>query len=144
MRDAERAQCGQPGPGAAGLPPGAGPDARQLFGVRGGLLVPVDPDGDVPGLSPRLPVRRPGLLLGLALIVFSTAVNAVGIKLLARINNLGVFSELLGVVLLIVLLALHVRRGPGVVFDTAGHGRGAPLGYFGPFCAAAIMASYVM
>src|SRR4051812_16795938 len=100
----------------------------------------------LPQISPRFQVVGDGgreadratnaVLLGLALIVFSTVVNAVGIKLLARINNLGVFAELLGVVLLIVLLALHVRRGPGVVFDTAGHGRGAPLGYFGPFCAA--------
>lgn len=84
------------------------------------------------------------MLLGLVLIVFSTVVNSFGVRLLARINNAGVFAELVGVVLLIVLLALHQRRGAGVVFDTAGHGEGSPLGYFGPFCAAAIMASYVL
>jgi urea carboxylase system permease len=87
---------------------------------------------------------RNAVLLGLALILFSTVINAVGVGLLARINNLGVFSELFGAVLLIVLLAAHALRGPDVVFDTLGHGTGQPLGYFGSLCAAAVMASYVM
>jgi urea carboxylase system permease len=85
---------------------------------------------------------RNAVVLGLGLIAFSTAVNSYGVGLLAKLNNLGVFSELLGVILLIVLLALHAVRGPAVVLDT--QGRGAGLGYFGPFSAAAIMASYVM
>jgi urea carboxylase system permease len=87
---------------------------------------------------------RNAVLLGLVLIVFTTVINAVGVRLLARINNVGVFSELIGAILLIVLLAAHAVRGPAVVFDTLGHGTGQPLGYFGPLCAAAVMASYVM
>ncbi len=87
---------------------------------------------------------RNAVVLGSLLIVFSTVINALGVRWLARINNLGVFAELFGVLLLIILLAVHVCRGPGVLFDTQGRGAGQPGGYFGAFCAAAVMASYVM
>ncbi|HRN57342.1 MAG TPA: APC family permease, partial [Agriterribacter sp.] len=52
------------------------------------------------------------ILLGSILIVISTVVNARGIKLLALINNIGVFAELIGIILLIVLLFLHKVRSP--------------------------------
>jgi urea carboxylase system permease len=86
------------------------------------------------------------VLLGCILIGFSTLINATGVRLLARINNLGVFTELLGVVLLIVLLALRSVRGPGdVLFDTQEKGRDEGLSYLWPFLAAAgLTASYVM
>jgi urea carboxylase system permease len=87
---------------------------------------------------------RNAVLLGCLLICLTTLINAVGVRWMARINNLGVFTELIGAVLLIVLLALHARRGPEVVLDTQGRGAGLPFGYLGPFFAAALMASYVM
>jgi urea carboxylase system permease len=87
---------------------------------------------------------RNAVVLGSLLIVLSTVVNSVGVRWMARINNLGVFAELFGVIFLIVLLAVHVRRGPAVLFATQGRGAGHPGGYFGAFCAAAVMASYVM
>jgi urea carboxylase system permease len=52
------------------------------------------------------------ILLGSILIVISTMVNARGIKLLALINNIGVFTELVGIVVLIVLLFLNRVRSP--------------------------------
>ena len=52
------------------------------------------------------------ILLGTILIVISTIVNARGIKLLALINNIGVFAELIGIVFLIVLLFLSRVRSP--------------------------------
>jgi urea carboxylase system permease len=52
------------------------------------------------------------ILLGTILIVISTIVNARGIKLLAMINNIGVFTELLGIIFLIVLLFLRKVRSP--------------------------------
>jgi amino acid transporter len=71
--------------------------------------------------------------------------NSAGIGLLAKINNLGVFSEILGAALLILLLAAHAVRGPEVVFETHARGDGQALGYLGPFlAAAALTASYVM
>lgn len=87
---------------------------------------------------------RNAVLLGCILIGLTTLINAVGVKLLARINNVGVFAELTGAVLLIILLAAHGRRGPEAVLHTNGLGAGQPFGYLGPFLAAALMASYVM
>jgi len=86
------------------------------------------------------------VLLGCLLIAFSTLINSIGVGLLARINNLGVFCELAGIILLLLLLASRAMRGPGdVVFETHDKGLGAPLGYLGPFLAAtALTASYVM
>src|SRR5678816_1350067 len=52
------------------------------------------------------------ILLGSILIVISTIINARGIKLLALINNIGVFAELIGIIILIVLLFLNRVRSP--------------------------------
>ena len=52
------------------------------------------------------------LLLAAGLVVFTTIINMVGVKVMARINNFGVAAELIGVTLLIILLAAHIRRGP--------------------------------
>ncbi len=84
------------------------------------------------------------VLLGCVLIALTTIVNAVGVRLLAFINNLGVFSELFGVLFLIGLLGWNAVRGPSVVLETAARGAGEPLGYMGPLLAASLMASYVM
>ncbi len=78
------------------------------------------------------------------LIGVSTVINSIGVRHLARINNIGVIAELCGVGLLIVLLAACARRGPEILFDSMGKGRGQPFGYLGPFLSAALMASYVM
>ena len=84
------------------------------------------------------------VLLGCLLIGLTTVINSVGVRLMARINNVGVVAELIGVTVLIVLLAANIRRGPSVLFDMQGHGEGRPGGYLGPFLAAALMASYVL
>ena len=84
------------------------------------------------------------ILLGAILVVFTTIVNMIGVKLMARINNAGVILELIGATLLIVLLIFHFSRGPGVVFDTLGLGEGYKLGYFGAFIIGGIMSAYVM
>ena len=52
------------------------------------------------------------ILLGSVLIIISTIINARGIKLLAVINNIGVFTELVGIIILIVLLFLNRVRTP--------------------------------
>jgi urea carboxylase system permease len=96
--------------------------------------------------SRELDRARNAVLLGCLLIAFSTVINSVGIKVLARINNVGVFSEIVGVVLLVILLARHAIRSPAAALvDTAGLGAGKPLGYLGPFLAATgLTASYVL
>src|SRR6476619_2974714 len=57
-------------------------------------------------------VAMNAILLGSILIVISTVINARGIKLLAVINNIGVFTELIGIIVLIVLLFLNRERYP--------------------------------
>lgn len=84
------------------------------------------------------------VLLATVLIVFTTLVNAFGVKLMARINTAGVFIELFAAVALIVLLALHITRGPDVVLDTQGTGASHPAGYLGAFLVAALASAYVM
>jgi urea carboxylase system permease len=84
------------------------------------------------------------LLLAAGLVVFTTVINMVGVKTMARINNFGVAAELVGVSLLIILLAFHVHRGPGVILDTFGHGVGSPVGYFGALLVASLTSAYVL
>jgi len=84
------------------------------------------------------------VLLGCVLIALTTLINSVGVRLLARINNIGVIAELVGVALLVLLLAVKIRRGPAVLFETRGHDDGSALSYLGPLLAASLMASYVL
>jgi urea carboxylase system permease len=84
------------------------------------------------------------LLLAAGLVVFTTVINMIGVKTMARINNFGVAAELVGVSLLIIFLAVHITRGPGIVFHAFGTGAGHPLGYFGAFLVAGLMSAYVM
>ncbi len=97
--------------------------------------------GDSSNLSD---TARNAVILGCVLIAATTVINVAGVRLMARINNVGVAAELVGVVLLIGLLAARAVRGPIVLFDTQGRGSGQPLGYIGSFLAAALMASYVL
>ena len=84
------------------------------------------------------------VVLGSVLVLFTTVVNAYGVKLMSRINSIGVVVELVAAVLLVVLLAVNVRRGPGVLTETAGTGDGRDLGYMGAFLVAALASGYVM
>jgi urea carboxylase system permease len=83
------------------------------------------------------------ILLAVVLVVFATIVNVIGVKLMAKINNFGVAVELGAVVLLIIALAIHIKRGPGVVFQTHGTGAGHSIGYLGAFMVASLMSAYV-
>ncbi|MHA6803316.1 APC family permease [Salinifilum ghardaiensis] len=85
-----------------------------------------------------------GILLATALIVFTTLVNAFGVKLMARINSIGVFIELAAAVLLIVALAAVAVHSPSVVLQTNDSGADNPAGYLGAFLVAGIASSYVM
>ncbi|CAO0832263.1 hypothetical protein SMICM17S_02042 [Streptomyces microflavus] len=85
------------------------------------------------------------VLLGTVLILFSTLVNAFGVKLMARINSAGVFIELIAAVALIIFLAAHITRGPSTALtETYGLGSGQSLGYFGAFLTASLASAYVM
>src|SRR5690242_1904468 len=64
------------------------------------------------------------VILALGLVIFTTIVNMIGVKLMSRINNVGVAAELIGCALLIILLAFHIKRGPSVITETNGTGAG--------------------
>ncbi|MCE0763574.1 amino acid permease [Pseudonocardia kujensis] len=84
------------------------------------------------------------VIWGAILILFTTLVNAFGVKLMARINSTGVFIELIAAILLVVVLAFNIMNPPSVFFDTKDIGAGQPGGYFGVFLVASIASAYVM
>ncbi|NBE51468.1 APC family permease [Streptomyces boluensis] len=93
-------------------------------------------------------VATNAVLLAAVLILFTTLVNAFGVKLMATINTAGVFIELVATVVLIVLFAVHIVRGPQVVTQTAhtaaATGGDQSFGYLGAFLVASLASAYVM
>jgi urea carboxylase system permease len=83
------------------------------------------------------------VVLALLLVVFTTVINMIGVKVMARINNVGVFIELIGATVLVIVLAIHITRGPGVVFHTNNTGDGRTWGYFGAFLIASLASAYI-
>jgi urea carboxylase system permease len=84
------------------------------------------------------------VLLGSVLIVFTTVINALGVKLMSMINSAGVFIELIAAILIVIILALNVKRGPDIFFSTQGYGAGESAGYLGAFLIASLASLYVM
>ncbi|GAB2510583.1 APC family permease [Nocardia heshunensis] len=84
------------------------------------------------------------VILGTVLIVFTTIVNAFGVRLMAMINSTGVFIELIAAVLIAIILAVHTTRGPGVFFSSHGYGAGQSGGYLSAFLVASLASGYVM
>jgi urea carboxylase system permease len=88
------------------------------------------------------------VFLGSICIVITTIINVLGVKVMSKINNVGVAAELIGVAIIIVLLLVHARRGPQLVFHTQGAGPGLPgyaaLGWLAPLLLCAVMPAYVM
>jgi amino acid transporter len=85
------------------------------------------------------------VVLASALIVFTTVVSAYGVRLTARVNSAGVLIELVAAVLIVVVLAAAMTRGPGEVLTaTAGRGDDHSLGSLGAFLVAALASGYVM
>ncbi len=83
------------------------------------------------------------VILGTALIVFTTVVNALGVRLMSFINSAGVFIELIAACLIAIILAIHATRGPAVFFSTNGYGTGSG-GYLSAFLVASLASGYVM
>jgi urea carboxylase system permease len=84
------------------------------------------------------------LLLGGILMAITTIINMLGVKLMSRINNVGVICELVGASVLIILLAFHLHHPPSVIAHSYGYGAGHPWGYFGALLVGGIVSAYVM
>jgi urea carboxylase system permease len=84
------------------------------------------------------------VILGTVLIVLTTLINALGVRLMATINSAGVFVELIAACLIAIILALNIKRGPAVFFSTNGYGAGSSGGFLGAFLVASLASGYVM
>jgi urea carboxylase system permease len=84
------------------------------------------------------------LLLGGILIIITTIINMLGVKLMARINNFGVLAELIGSSILVILLLFHLHHGPQIILHSYGFGAGHSWGYFGALLVGGLLSAYVM
>lgn len=78
------------------------------------------------------------ILLGLIVLMITTTINSVAVKVMAMVNAVGVTAELIGATLLIIALFSTSVRGPGIVLDTSG------VTSVGSLLAAGLMAGYVL
>ncbi len=88
------------------------------------------------------------IILALVMVTLTTIINATGVRLLARINNIGVIAELVGATGLIILFLIHANRGPASVLTNTANTANVPVhhawGYLGALLVGAIMPLYVM
>ncbi|WHU46729.1 APC family permease [Gordonia sp. L191] len=84
------------------------------------------------------------VILGAILIALTTAINAWSVRLMSLINSVGVFVELIAAVLIAIILACNITRGPQIFFSTNGYGAGESSGYLGAFLIASLASGYVM
>jgi len=100
----------------------------------------------LPVLSSRFTVfvdpAKNAVVLGAILIALTTLLNARGVSLLAKINNIGVAAELTGAVLLVGLFFAFASHGPNVVMSRTGATETSEASF--AFLAAALTASYVL
>jgi urea carboxylase system permease len=79
------------------------------------------------------------IVLGLIVLIITTLINSVAVRVMAVVNAVGVTLELVGATLLIIALFSNAQRGPGIVLNTSGLEGG-----FGALLAASLMAAYVL
>jgi urea carboxylase system permease len=73
---------------------------------------------DSPSLIPAVNMFT---FIALATLVITTVINSIGVRLVATLNNIGVATEILGmVVFALILLFFANHQSPAVLFDDAG------------------------
>lgn len=83
------------------------------------------------------------VVLGAILLVATTVINAIGVRLMAHVNSIGVTCEIIGVIAVVLALLTAAQRGPDVVADTTVL-QDSDLGMVGAFLVSGLMAAYVM
>ncbi|WP_394250935.1 amino acid permease [Arthrobacter pityocampae] len=83
------------------------------------------------------------VVLGAVLLVATTVINAIGVRLMAHVNSIGVTCEIVGVIAVVLALITAAQRGPEVVLDTTVV-QTSELGAVGAFLVSGLMAAYVM
>jgi urea carboxylase system permease len=84
------------------------------------------------------------IVFGVILLAITTTINILGIRLMSLVNSTGVVLELIGVVAIVATLLFHARRGPSVLFTTAGAAPTHGSSYIWAWAASGLMAAYVM
>ena len=99
------------------------------FQLVGGDPNPLTPTG-----------AKNAVILGVIILVITTIINSIAVRVMAVINSIGVTCELVGVVLLAIALFSKSKRGPGIILNT----QGLSGTLFGSLLVASLMAAYVM
>ncbi|WP_081863927.1 APC family permease [Mycetocola saprophilus] len=99
-----------------------------------------------PGADPSLTSdtgAQNAVLLGVILLVITTVVNILSVRIMAFATSVGVIVETIGLILVVAALFLLPARSPAVVFTTEG---AAPSDspYIWAFLASSLMAAYVL
>jgi urea carboxylase system permease len=105
----------------------------QIVGGPGANSSPTSPTG-----------AQNAVILGVILLVVTTTVNIIGVRLMSVVNSTGVVLEILGVIAIVITLFAHARRGPGVLLHTTGAAPTPGSPYIWAWLASGLMASYVM
>jgi urea carboxylase system permease len=83
--------------------------------------------------------------ISLATLVITTLINAYGVRLLSALNNIGVGTEILGmVVFALILLFFANNNSPAILFDTAGTEAATGGQYLPAFALGMFMALFVV
>jgi urea carboxylase system permease len=112
-----------------------------IDGIHGG------PVGDVAFLDSKDPLGITSMFTFIALgtLVITTLINAFGVRLLSILNNIGVATEILGMlVFALVLLFLANHQSPSVLLDTAGTEAATGGNYLPAFALGMFMALFVV
>ena len=110
-------------------------------GIHGG------PVGDTPFLDSKDPTGVTSMFtfISLTTLLATTLINAFGVRLLSILNNIGVATEILGMlVFALVLLFLANHNSPSVLFDSAGTEAATGGSYLPAFALGMFMALFVV
>jgi urea carboxylase system permease len=111
-----------------------------LPSIWSGFQIVGGPTAD-PGLTTATGAKN-AVVLGIILLVITTVVTILSVRLMAIVTSVGAMTEIVGVVILVGVLFLLPERSPGVVFTSAGAASDEP--YVWAWLASSLMAAYVM
>jgi len=105
------------------------------------------PVGDVSFLDSPDPTGITSMFtfVSLLTLVITTLINAFGVRLLSILNNIGVATEILGmVVFALILLFFANHQSPSILFDTGGAEAGTNGNYLPAFALGMFMALFIV
>jgi urea carboxylase system permease len=105
----------------------------QMVGGSGANSSPTSPTG-----------AQNAVILGVILLVITTTITSIGVRLMSVVNSTGVVLEILGVIAIVITLFAHAKRGPSVVMHTTGAAPTPGSPYIWAWLASGLMAAYVM